>query len=158
MHYKEILAHVTGVSPWGIQWKPIAVEITTARNLLRLLEDRRVLYQAIEMEGPAYCLASVERMREKLTRVLQEVNVKSPFGKDVAKLRRASRKFCDIVGNPGFDGLTLPIQKSILARELAKLRKVAGSVVAGIAINFKLDVEDELASIMPLNAALRKSI
>jgi len=46
------------------------------------------------------------------------------------------------------------MQRSLLSRELVKLRKVAGEAVAAIAIAYGLDVEDELASIIPFNNAL----
>ncbi len=156
MQFKEIVAHITGVSVpiFGIQWKPITPEVTIARNILRRLEDRRVLYRPEEMEGAQYCLRSVEEMRHLLTDALQQVEPHTHLGKQFARLRRACREFCDIVGSPKFSAVSFPVQRSLLSRELIKLRKVAGSAVAAIAIAYGLDVEDELASILPFNNAL----
>lgn len=156
MHFKEIVANITGISVpiFGIQWKPVTAEVTVARNVLRRLEDKRVLYRPEEMEGARYCLRSVEDMRELLTNSLQQVQPSTHLGKQFVKLRRACRDFCDIVGSPRFDSVPLPIQSSLLSRELVKLRKVAGGVVATIAIGYGLDVEDELAAILPFNNAL----
>lgn len=156
MHFKEILAGVTGVSVpiFGIQWKPVVAQVTVARNVLRELEDRRVLYRPEEMEGAQYCLRSVEEMRKLLIDALQQVKPDTPLGKHLSKLRRACREFCDIVGSSKFDSVPFPVQKSLLSRELRKLRGVAGAAVAAIAIAYGLDVEDELASIIPFNNAL----
>ena len=153
MHFKEILASVTGVSIpiFGIQWKPVMAEVTVARSVLRTLEDKRVLYRPQEMEGAEYCLRSVEGMRHALTGALQQVNSETHLGKQFAKIRRACREFCDIVGSPAFIQSVPPIQRSLLSRELVKLRKTVGGAVAAIAIAYGLDVEDDLASIMPFN-------
>lgn len=156
MHFKEILAGVTGISVpiFGIQWKPVVAQVTVARNLLRTLEDKRVLYRPEEMEGAEYCRRSVEDLRVLLTGALQQVMPDTPLGKQFAKLRRACREFCDIIGSSKFATVPLPMQRSLLSRELVKLRKVAGEAVAAIAIAYGLDVEDELASIIPFNNAL----
>lgn len=156
MRFKEILSSVTGISVpiFGVQWKPVVADVTVARNVLRRLEDRRVLYRPEEMEGAHYCRGSVEDIRALLTEALQQVQPDTPLGKNFAKLRRACRHFCDVVGSPKFDSQPMPIQTSILSRELGKLRKVAGTVIAAIAIAYGLDVEDELASIIPFNRPL----
>ncbi len=156
MHFKEIASRITGVSVpiFGIQWTPAPAEVTIARNLLRHLEDKRVLYRPEEMEGAQYCVRSVEDMRKLLTHALQQVEPSSHFGKQLSKLRRACRDFCDIVGSQRFAATPIPVQRSLLGRELGKLRKVAGVAVASMSLGFGLDVEDELASIIPFNNAL----
>jgi hypothetical protein len=155
LHFKEILASVTGVSVpiFGIQWKPVTAEVTVARDVLRTLEDKRVLYRPHEMEGAHYCLRSVEDIRNTLTGALQQVDPQSHVGKQFAKIRRACREFCDIIGSPAFDRSLRPMQQSLLSRELTKLRKTVGGAVAAIVIAYGLDVEDDLASIIPFNNA-----
>nr|TKK08864.1 hypothetical protein SrhCFBP13529_01205 [Stenotrophomonas rhizophila] len=66
-------------------------------------------------------------------------------------MRRACRKFCDIVGSPRFDAFPFPVKKSILSRELTRLRKVFGLAIAEVSTAYGLDVEDELATIIPFN-------
>lgn len=156
MHFKEILAGVTGVSVpiFGIQWKPVAADVTVARDVLRKLEDKRVLYQPHNMEGAGHCRASVEDLRRTITDALQQVDPKDKLGKQLAKIRRACRYFCDIVGSPAFDGAAYPVQRSLLSRELTRLRNTVGSSVAAVAIMYGLDVEDDLASIIPFNNVL----
>lgn len=153
MKFKEILASITGVSVpiFGLQWQPPAPDVRIARDLLRELEDRRVLYRPYEMEGAQHCLGSVNDMRGSLTAAAQRLTSEGPLLKQLQKLRRASRDFCDIVGSTKFDQAPLPVQQSLLNRELARLRKTAGSVVGAIALSYGLNVEDELASIIPFN-------
>jgi len=153
LNYKEILSHLTGISTpiLGIQWTPVTADVTTARNLIRELEDRRVLYRPEEMEGHQYCLISVEQIRRNLTDTIQKTGADTPLGKSSAKMRRACRKFCDIVGSPRFDALPFPVKKSILSRELTRLRKVFGLAIAEVSTAYGLDVEDELATIIPFN-------
>ena len=155
MHFKEILAQLTGVSVpiFGIQWEPVTAEVTVARNLIRVLEDKRVLYRPEEMEGATYCLHSVERLRQELTLSLQQVTSGTQIAKQLERMPRSSREFCDVVGSPKFGTSAHPVQRSILRRELAKLRSAFGSAVGALSLAYGLDVEDELASIIPFNNA-----
>lgn len=127
----------------------MTADVTVARNLIRELEDKRVLYRPEEVEGHQYCVTSVDRMRNLLTDAMQKTRPNTPLGKASARLRRASRHFCDIIGSPRFDELSHPIKKSVLGRELVKLREAAGLAIAEVSIAYGLDVEDELASIIP---------
>lgn len=118
---------------------------------MRELEDKRVLYRPEEMEGAHYCVHSVTDMRQKLTAAMQQVDGDSPLYKQLQKIRKASRDFCDVVGSPKFDAAPFPVQKSLLSRELARFRQSVGGAVGAISIAYGLDVEDELASIIPFN-------
>jgi hypothetical protein len=73
--------------------------------------------------------------------------------KDVQKLLRSFRsqckRFSDEIGSRSYPNLEGPVQKSILKRELQKLREVGGKVVGSLAVWYGIDVEDELASISP---------
>ena len=153
MHFKEILSLLTGVSVpiFGIQWKPITAEVKVARDLLRELEDKRVLYRPYDMEGGHYCIHSVVDMRQTLTSSLQQVDSNSHLYKQLQKIRRACREFCDVVGSPKYDSAAFPVQESLLARELSRLRNTVGAAVGAVALAYGLDVKDELASIIPFN-------
>ena len=153
MRFNEILARITGVSVpiFGIQWQPSTPQIKVARDLMRELEDKRVLYRSEDLEGAHHCVYSVMDMRQKLTMSMQQVNTDDPLYKQLQKIRRASRDFCDVIGSPKFDTLPAPVQKSLLSRELAKFRQAVGSAVGAISIAYGLDIEDELASIIPFN-------
>ena len=105
MYFKEILARITGVSIpiFGIQWQPTTPQIKVARDLMRELEDKRVLYRAEDLEGAHHCVYSVMDMRQKLTMSMQQVDTDDPLYKQLQKIRRASRSFCDVIGSPKFD-------------------------------------------------------
>ena len=153
MHFKEILARITGVSVpiFGIQWQPTTPQIKVARDLMRELEDKRVLYRSEDLEGAHHCVYSVMDMRQKLTMSMQQVDTDDPLYKQLQKIRRASRSFCDVIGSPKFNESPAPVQTALLNRELAKFRQVVGSAVGAISIAYGLDIEDELASIIPFN-------
>ncbi|MCR4274320.1 hypothetical protein, partial [Escherichia coli] len=52
---------------------------------------------------------------------------------------------------PNFIQLDHPVQISILKRALFKLRQKCGNSLAEIAVTYGLDVDDELAIIIPFN-------
>lgn len=156
MRFKEILASITGISVpvFGIQWQPPIPEVRIARELIRGLEDRRVLYRPYETEGVQHSLGSVMDMRSILTTAAQGLTGDTLLLKQIQKLRRACRDFCDIIGSSKFSQAAQPIQQSLLHRELLKLRKTAGVILAAIVLAYGLDVDDELASILPFNNVL----
>jgi hypothetical protein len=53
---------------------------------------------------------------------------------------------------PNFPNLEGPVQRSILKSELEKLRIAAGKAVGALAVSYGVDVEDDLASIVPFKA------
>lgn len=157
MDYKKITGRITGISVplFGISWNPVDEEKRAARALLDFFEDRRVLYHPNEREGAEYCRQSVEKIREELTRSLKHFtsNKAADVVKQLKKFRRACRSFCDVVGRPGFDREDSVIQRSLLSQEISKLKKAAGPTVGALSIAYGVDVEDDLASIIPFRAA-----
>jgi hypothetical protein len=153
MLFNEILSHITGFSVpiFGIQWAPPPSEVKVARDLIRELEDRRVFYRPDEQEGHTYCLHSVTEIRHMVTEALKSIDPKTQIGKNLTALRKACRQFCDTVGAPSFDSVPRPAQKAMLSNELAKFRRASGWEIGCIAIAYGLDVEDELATIIPFN-------
>ena len=151
MDFKSILGRVNGISTpiFGISWNPDNDELNAVRKLIIYLEDRRVLYYEEEREGVDYCRQSVEEIRHKLTEFLQEFQTDNDLIKSVRNFRTACRAFCNGVGAVNFTNEPLPVQRSILNTELSKLRKVAGKTVGSLSVSYGLDVEDELAALIP---------
>jgi hypothetical protein len=120
MTFKEILAQCTGISSpiIGIQWQPPHLDIQIARDLVKDLEDRRVLYNPVEMEGPAHCLSSVNAIRQTLTTALKQAGKETPLERQLRAMRKACRRFENAIGSPGFDELDRVVQRSLLEREL----------------------------------------
>ena len=75
MHNKDILRKIVGVEgPIGsTQWNPPKSSVSVARNLLIDLEDKRVLFNPMQMEDSHHCVQSVNDIRNILTGYLKEV-------------------------------------------------------------------------------------
>jgi hypothetical protein len=69
MRFSEIANRVTGFSTpvFGIQWTPPRLDREVAERVIVFLEDRRVLYEAMEAAMPEYCVNSVLEIRAFLT-------------------------------------------------------------------------------------------
>ncbi|MEZ8727220.1 DUF6650 family protein [Vibrio cyclitrophicus] len=155
MDCKSILGRVNGISTpiFGISWNPDNTEKDQARKLIIYLEDRRVLFYEEEKEGISYARQSVESIRERLTEFLEEFDTDKELVKSVRSFRAACRAFCNEVGAIDLNSEPQPVQRSILHSELVKLRKAAGKTVGALSVSYGLDVEDELASIIPFRVA-----
>ena len=132
MKFKAILNRLTGLSCpiFGISWNPIESEIIIATRIIRYLENRRVLFNPSEMESPTYCVKSAIQIREYLTSEMQNMNANS-------KLFLYKAQHWDHWASWTF------------ASALGEMRGTFGNMIAQIAAAYGLDVEDELASIIP---------
>ena len=156
MKFGDVLNRITGFSVpvFGVQWSPTETERSVARRILAFLEDRRVLYVPSEMEQPHQCVESVLRIREFLTAELGSLDSKTSIAQSLRALRAACRKFHD----------TVNVEKGAIIRHgaeyghyaswlfngaLGELRGVFGVHIATLAASYGLDVEGELASILP---------
>ena len=155
MKFERIFKNITGLSCpiFGIQWNAPAIEADEAKNIFLFLEDKRVLFNPINMEGTGHCAQSVIGIRAELTKRLQVLPSDSNLAKSLKRMRKACQEFSDKLGHPKFLEFDAPVQKSMLERELFKLREKCGVSVAEIAVAYGLDVDDGLASIIPFNNA-----
>lgn len=155
MKFKEIAKRLTGFSTpiFGASWNPPESETSVAKRVISELEDRRVLYNPSEMEVPHYCIQSVVEIRRMISAELGAIDSNSSLSKSLRAMRSACRKFLDAVGadervlhygsHPGhfaswqFNGA------------IGELRGVFGVHLAQIAAKHGLDIEDDLAVILP---------
>lgn len=153
MTYHQILKRYTGFTCpiYGLQWDASASDTEVARDVVAELEDRRVLYSPIQMEEADRYVQAIGEIRDLLTGSLDDVEYRSPLDTQVRKMKRAARRFIDHVGHSGFDTFAQPVQKSILRRELARLQDKFGEAVAEISISHGVEVDDDLASIIPFD-------
>lgn len=156
MKFAEIANRLTGVSTplGGVSWQASESEVSAARRVLAFLEDRRVLYAPDELEVPEHCVHSVLEIRRFLTSELGKLNNNSEFGASLRAMRSSCHKFLDRVGLGGSEISTLADRRGHWASwtfysALGEMRGTMGIQVARIAVQFKLDVEDKLASIFP---------
>jgi len=97
VNFKAILKRLTGISTpiFGVSWNPPPSERDLARKVITFLEDRRVLYNATELEVPEHCVASVIEIRRFLTDVVGQAADQAAFVPYLQAMRAACRKFLD---------------------------------------------------------------
>jgi len=152
----EIVSRITGFSVpvFGIQWNPSEAERVLARRVLTFLEDRRVLYSPSQMEVPSHCVESVLRIREFLTAELGKLDAASDIAASLRAMRAASRKFLTAVDVDNRAPIIYGAERGhyaswIFNGAVGELRGVFGVHIALLATKHGLDVEDELAAIIP---------
>lgn len=160
---KSLVSRLTGFSLpfFGVQWTPPADEREIIRGLLTALEDRRVLFVPDHLEVISQVTSSVLQIREVLTESLQALPENSRAAGSVRAMRAACRRFLeepaaefrnlmrwhgarhpgDEEGSPSF----------FVA--LGELRATFGTHIAALAYQYGLDVEADLASILPSSDA-----
>lgn len=159
MKFREVASRITGLSVpiFGVQWNPPEAECVAARRVLAFLEDRRVLYVPSEMEVPHHCVESVLRIREFITVELGKLGSDSELAQSLMAMRAACRKFLATV--EADDRRIIEFAHSqghfaswVFNGAVGELRGVFGVHVTRIAAAHGLDVEDQLAAILPAGA------
>jgi hypothetical protein len=157
VNWQEIASRLTGFSipVFGVSWTPPEADRAVARRVITFLEDRRVLYVPSEMEVPDYCVRSVLEIRAYLTSELQRIPSEKDLAQSLRAMRTACRKFLDTVQA---DDLGIVVRHANYPGHWAswkfngavgELRGVFGLHIASIAARYGLDVEDDLAAILP---------
>ncbi len=152
MKFSEVARRVTGFSCpiFGVSWDPGVAKVTAARRVLVYLEDRRVLFAPFEAESPGHCVQSILDMRHFLTTELAQLDDKED---DIAPHLRAMRASCrrflrstDVLADRGpFYGS----HEWVFNQALGELRGTFGVHIAMLSSKFGIDVEDDLATILP---------
>lgn len=156
MKFKEIVNRLTGVSSpiFGVSWNPVEADVTKARRVITFLEDRRVLYVPSQMEMPEHCVQSVLEIRRFLTTEIGNVGFDDEFSESLRGMRAACRKFLNTAQSERgdvvrFGGHNNHWASWVFNGALGEMRGVFGIHIAKIAALHGLDVEDELAAILP---------
>jgi hypothetical protein len=156
MKFKEIANRLTGFSSpiFGVSWNPVEAEVTKARRVISFLEDRRVLFDPIEVERPEYCIQSVLEIRRFLTEELGNLSFDDELAKNLRGMRAACRKFLNTVQNDDRNIIVFANRQGhyaswIFIGALGEMRGVFGMHIAKIAIEYGVDIENDLASILP---------
>jgi len=151
---------VTGIStPFGgLQWAdPGPSDTEIVRRFLLFLEDRRVLFNPVHLEVVSQVEHSVHEIREQCTKTLQELAPKVFAVMPIRAVRSACRRFHDDrneefrffdghwdrnhrfdQGSPGF------------FTALGAYRAAVGQQVALLAAHYDIDIEGDLASVLPV--------
>lgn len=159
MKFREVASRLTGISVpiFGLQWNPPEAECVAARRVLAFLEDRRVLYVPSEMELPEHCVESVLHIREFLTTELGKLDTQSELAQSLRALRSACRRFLSTVEADDRRIITFGAHHGHYASwvfngAVGELRGVFGIHIARISASHGVDVEDQLAQILPSNS------
>jgi hypothetical protein len=159
MKFREVVSRVTGLSVpiFGVQWNPAEADCAAARRILAFLEDRRVLFVPSEMELPQHCVESVLRIREFLTVELGKLEAGSELALSLRAMRAACRKFMATVEADDRRAIHFGASQGHYASwvfngAVGELRGVFGVHIARLAAAHGLDIEGELASIIPASA------
>jgi len=154
--FSEIANRLTGISTplGGVSWQAPELEVSAARRVITFLEDRRVLYAPDSLEVPSHCVHSVLEIRHFLSAELGKLD-SSELVANLRAMRAACRKFLDRVGSrDGRDVVRYADHHNHWASwtfysALGEMRGTFGVHLARIAAQFHLDIEDQLASILP---------
>lgn len=163
LKFKSLLSRLTGLSVGldgiGISWNPPMDEREQVRRLLTFLEDRRVLYVPEFLEVPDHVTTSVLEIRKEITATLQKLPQSSRAAASLKAMRAACRKFLE-EDYPDFRHIYIagPVPIRHRGRDgeipgffvaLGELRAAFGIHVARLAYEYQIDLDEELAAILP---------
>lgn len=126
-------------------------EIKAAEDIIDFLSNKRVLFNEVQMENGEHCGKSAIEIRNEITEIMKDFSRGSYLNNSLNKIRNACQKLNDKLGHPKFNKFSLPIQRSMMERELYIFREKVGSSLAEISITYGLDIPDYLAIIIPFD-------
>jgi hypothetical protein len=142
------VANIYGPAPWVPSERDLAVEI------VKELENRRVLYNDYELEVPTWVVESVLQMRNVFHDKLLAVRDEGALANHIRSMRAACRKFLDVVG----DGPHRIIIKNAFQggpeswtffTALGELRAAVGLALSLLMAAYDLTCEPQLTRILP---------
>lgn len=152
---------LTGISlPFGgLSWSdPGPSDAEIVRQFFVFLEDRRALYNPLQLEVPSDVERSIHQIREQCTRTLQQLGPDAFAAQPVRMIREAGRRFHDDCHEvfPHFDrnwdGPRVHSSSDSgpgFFVALGAYRATVGHQVALLAAHYDLSIEGDLASIIP---------
>jgi hypothetical protein len=157
MKFTEIASRLNGftLGPFGAQWTPKPSDVEIARRTIRFLEDRRILYNECAHEEATHCVESVLEIRRVLTDEIKCLGDSSDLLGPLRVMRAACRKFLDRMQYDRGSRIQLHYgwEGDRFYSTLGEFRGAIGPQVALLAVHYRIDVEDELAKVLPLEDA-----
>ena len=155
IRFSDIANQLAGISTpiGGANWQPGTPDVEVARRVLSFLEDRRVLYDPLEVEVPQQCVESVLRISEFLTDELAKQGIGNELAGHLRAMGAACRRFLDHLRSPDKPSeFYLPHGDTFmmwqLNQALGELRAMFGIHLAQIAAKHRLDVEEPLSYVI----------
>lgn len=143
---------ITDISAFGfgVGWEKTASDAVVARAVIHFLENRMLLFGVRHMEDERFCVLSAIECRNFLTEQMGMPGVGSSLLRSLRAMRLAMRQF---VERGGPYGQNFSHRESYgtdaFSLALGELRSQVGLHVAAIAYQYKIEVEDDLATILP---------
>ena len=150
----ELARRIAGFSTpvVGVSWSPPALDRDAVRAFLTFLEDRRVLFNPFHLEVEYQAQQSILQIREHCTKAIGALPDGSHAIAALRGIRAACRRFLDepLTSSRRFH------QRDFSGPEgpefftaLGEFRATVGAHVASLAVLYKIELEPELASIVP---------
>ena len=155
MKFSETLNRLTGIScpVFGVSWNPAETQRTIARRIIIFLEAKRVLYADFRDEAVCHCVDSALEIRNFLTSELPNIDEDSELNSYVRAMRTATNKFLDRFPKEKPQRCIMcrsgSTENWIFISAVGELRGVFGIMIGQISKAYGIDVEDELAQIIP---------
>jgi hypothetical protein len=167
---QSLASRLSGLSilGFGASWKAPESEREVVRSVLTALEDKRVLYEDYDFEIRTHVHQSLINIRAVLTDGIARTSDKSPAAQAFRIMRAACREFLSQPHSDPLFGRTVRrmvipppgdpspiVEKPFINNEdnffaaLGKLRGIFGQQIADIAYLYRIDLEEQLASILP---------
>jgi hypothetical protein len=170
--WQSLNSRLTGLSfpvvGGGVSWKPQVDEKAIVRLIITALEDKRALYEDYDREIQSEVNQSLMNIRVLLTDAIGKLNENSPAASPLKVMRAACRDFLTqphsdpLLGGPirrlhipepGVEGSATSESIETTAENffvaLGKLRGVFGQQLAHLAYLYEIDLEEQLAAILP---------
>jgi hypothetical protein len=156
IRFSDILRRITGISfpIGGIQWNPPTDQRRLAKQVLDELNNRRVLYAPFYQENEQACINSALDLRENLKSIIDAAPDRSPVYKCAKEIQKACRTFMSKTEQLDFsvrDRATSVATRAMFEQSLTKFRRSVGETTKNLIAAYELDVEDELAAIIPFS-------
>jgi hypothetical protein len=142
----------TGIGAFGfsLNWEQVPGDEAIGRRVITYLEDRRLLFGIRHSEDEVHCVHSAIEIRKFLTDELASAKPGRSLAASLRAMRLALRGFVDAAGPNArefrYHGGT---QTDSFSLALGELRALVGFHLAVIAEQYGIEVERDLAQILP---------
>lgn len=141
--FRELASRLNGaqVPVFGVSWTPPEPQRKVVRELMTFHEDRRALYNDYAFEVEQEVVQSVFEIRREINEAIKRLAEDSPAVPALKAMRAACREYLD-------HSHQFPHRFGFMV-QLGRLRTLFGLQIAYLAIEYGIDVEDDLATIIP---------
>jgi hypothetical protein len=151
----------TGIGAFGfsLNWEKVPGDVKVARRVVTFLEERRLLFGDNHSEDELPCVRSALEIRRYLYDELAKAKPGKSLEQSMRAMRAAMRAFIDAAGpnavNFRYHHAHMTDSFSLA---LGELRSLIGLHLAVIVDQYGIDLDDELAQILPPDIAVDRDL